>query len=108
MKLMSIILAVGLLTLCAGCKSEPSNPVVKQIIPHLVQLSKTPTQQQMSDVIDVCEDWRQAHGRKTVANALKQIARQHPEVQDEALSVLPRYVSVEAYGIFVKELKTQQ
>jgi len=55
-----------------------------------------------------CERLREAHGPEAVASALKQIARQNPDLQEQALSLLSRYVSVEEHSDFVMELKMKK
>jgi hypothetical protein len=47
------------------------------------------------------------HGRETLANALKSIARQHRFLGPTACSVLSRYVSVEEHAGFVLDLKKE-
>ena len=108
MKLTNTILLLGMISLWPGCKPEPLSPMAKQILPHLIQLRDTPSQQQMFIAVGSCEELAETHGRETVADALKQVARQNPAVQDQAVSLLSRYVSVEDYGDFVKQLKTNQ
>lgn len=62
----------------------------------------------MFKVIGECEKVREAHGPGAVANALKQIALRQPDLREQALSLLMRYVSAGEYGDFVKELKTKK
>jgi hypothetical protein len=108
MKLIITFLLACLVVLPCGCKSESASPMARQITTHLVQLRDNPTQEQMFEVIGECEKLREAHGVETVAAALKQIAQRKPDLQDQALSLLMRYVSVGEYGKFVKELKTKK
>lgn len=108
MKLIMTILVGCLALLSSGCRTESADPIAKQIIPHLAQLRDTPTQEQMFKVIGECEKLREAHGHESVATALKQIARQNLDLQEQALSLLSRYVSAEQYGNFVQEIKTKK
>ena len=92
----------------SGCKTEVSNPMAKQITPHLAELRDNLTQQQMFKVIGECETLREEHGTEAVADALKWVASNNPEVQDQALLLLMRYVSVEQYGEFAAALKRER
>ena len=94
-------------TVC-GQKPAEVGPVAEQIVPFLVQFRGQPNQQQMFKAIGACEKVREASGRNAVAEALKRIAQRRPDVQEQALSLLSRYLSVEEYGNFVKALKTRK
>lgn len=72
---------------------------------HLDALRANPAQSQVFKVIGECEKIREAHGHEAVANALKQIALRKPDLREQALSFLWRYVSLVEHGDFLIELK---
>lgn len=96
--------------ICFGCVQHrvTTNPIVERITPHLIQLRDNPSQEQMFTVIGECEKVREARGHKVVADTLKQIAENNPDVRKQALSLLTRYVSVGEYGDFVTELSKKE